>query len=140
MSRMRKLLLVVLGCIIGVAVVAGTWWGAQALLAQQSSKLPQPIARLSDCAGKTFTCYYQYLRPRTINDGPAAALADIKRAAATDTYAREQCHELAHVVGAAAFERYGNLAAVLRYDDPMCEGGYKHGAEEAQAQKQGHVD
>lgn len=136
---MRKLLLFVAGGLICVAVIIGAWWGARLLLKQPSS-LPQPIAHLSDCVGQKFECYYQYLRPRTINDGPSAALSDIKQAYATDPYVKAQCHELVHIVGAAAFEHYSDLQAVLRYDDPMCESGYRHGAEEALEQHQAHTE
>lgn len=90
---------------------------------------------MSSCTGKKFSCYYQYVRQRTLRDGPTAALADIKRAYQTDAYVKTQCHELVHVVGAAATEKFSRLQDVLRYDDPMCQNGYRHGAEEAMAQQ-----
>lgn len=134
---MRKLFWIG-GSVIGMAlIVAGVWWGSHTLLASPVRHVPQTIARLSDCVGKTITCYDEYLRARTINDSPEVAIGEVKQAYMTDAFVKAQCHEIMHSIGAAALERYGNMYDVMKHSDSFCQFGYVHGAEEALRVKHG---
>lgn len=133
---LRKVMWIAGGGIVLIGVVVATWWGAQLLMATPQHKLThvsQTIARLSECTGKNFGCYASYLRARTINAEPKMAFADLRQAYETDAVVRQQCHELAHVIGEAAFEKYGSVAEATAHGDGMCQAGYYHGLEEAAA-------
>ncbi|HSX18317.1 MAG TPA: hypothetical protein VLE51_03110 [Candidatus Saccharimonadales bacterium] len=85
----------------------------------------------------TFSCYKSELTDITTQNGPQAAFALIKKQYSTVPYIKSQCHQLAHVIGRAAYAKYGNIADAFAHGDQFCWAGYYHGMMEQVADEQG---
>lgn len=57
---------------------------------------------------------------------PTAAFAELKTMTANDPKLAVQCHALTHVIGNAAYAKYGSFKAAFAYNDYMCGSGYIH--------------
>ena len=86
---------------------------------------------IETCAGtNNFKCYEAYLTDKATSSDAVQAIEVLKKAYAVDEYVKSQCHQLTHVVGHAAYEKYGSLAAAYTKGDGFCWSGYYHGVTE----------
>lgn len=93
-----------------------------------SAKMTVPTS-LGSC-DMEFSCYRDYLSQKVAESGPEPAMSDIKSAYESHDYVRQQCHELVHVVGREAYEKYASLPEAYAHGDSFCWSGYHHGATE----------
>ncbi len=97
------------------------------------------VRPLSECAGSSeFKCYSEYFDAKTEATDPQTAFTDLKQAYEVDSYAKSQCHQLAHVIGRKAFDKYGSLAGAYPRGDSFCWSGYHHGITERAIGKLGN--
>jgi hypothetical protein len=99
-----------------------------------------PAANISDaCASNTtYSCYKKQLTGITNNQGPEAAMALVKKEYNQSSYIKSQCHQLTHVIGRAALDKYKNVADTYAHGDQFCWSGYYHGVMEEIALKNGY--
>lgn len=98
---------------------------------------PAPI-KITHCVGNDafdFQCYKKHFAAITEVSGPKVATDALKNLYAHNSYVVSQCHQLVHVIGNTAAERYGDIGEAFRYGDSFCWSGYYHGVVE-QALKQ----
>jgi len=62
---------------------------------------------------------------------PGIALNDLRNLMETDRKVLGACHELVHEIGHAAYEKYGDFAKAVSFQDDLCGSGYLHGVIEA---------
>lgn len=58
---------------------------------------------------------------------PAFALAVLRERVKTDNALLRSCHVMAHEIGRAAYETYGDFGEAMKYQDEICNSGYLHG-------------
>jgi hypothetical protein len=101
-----------------------------------------PAANINDaCAtdnGSSYSCYKKQLTEITKKQSPEAAMALVKKSYNQSSYVKSQCHQLTHVIGRVALERYQNVADTYAHGDQFCWSGYYHGAMEEVALKNGY--
>jgi hypothetical protein len=92
-----------------------------------------PSGQSGPCTGShfdDFTCYQAYLDSLVDTKGAEAALAELARLNATNSYVLSTCHTLAHAIGHEAFARYKSVDAASRHGNYTCWSGYYHGVYE----------
>lgn len=83
--------------------------------------------RLEDCEGR-FACVEQSFGNLVYDDGARSALAEFDRRIATDALVEQNCHRIAHTMGAAALLRYdGRVGRAFAEGSASCWSGYYHG-------------
>lgn len=90
------------------------------------------VAYISECtSGQDFKCYSDYFESKTQTSSALDAITEMKTLATTNEYVKAQCHQLIHVVGRTAYEKYGSLTDAYTKGDSYCWSGYYHGITEA---------
>lgn len=101
---------------------------------EKASSSPRTtFASRAICTGadsSNFDCYENYYTKLVEEKGIAAAVADIRKRYAANSYVYVQCHPLMHVIGRAASERFGNPGDAFAEGDSFCWSGYYHGVME----------
>lgn len=98
------------------------------------------VTPTDQCAAKndiTFGCYKQQLNDIISQNGPEPAFALLKNQYDKVSFIKSQCHQLVHVIGRAAYAKYGNIGETFVHGDQYCWAGYYHGMMEQVADKQG---
>ena len=72
-------------------------------------------------------CFREHYQSLVANQSVEAAIADIKDAYDKSAYVRGNCHQLMHVIGQAAGDRYGYVAEAYARGTEFCWSGYYHG-------------
>lgn len=89
-------------------------------------------ANIDKCLGTTdFSCYSNYYASITKTTTPVKALEDLRILGDKNSYAKNQCHQLAHVIGHEGYAKYGSLAKAYTMGDSYCWSGYYHGVTES---------
>jgi hypothetical protein len=86
-----------------------------------------------DCSGAfatDYACYQKRYRDLVRSFGVQAAFADLRNDFARDDFVKTNCHQMAHVIGRAAAEIYGDMPTTYSRGDSFCASGYYHGAME----------
>jgi hypothetical protein len=94
-----------------------------------------------DCAGamaNDFKCYQTHYQKMVASNGVAAAVADMKDAYEKSSFVKGNCHQLVHVVGRAAGDRYVDVSKAYAEGDNFCWSGYYHGVMESVIGKIGY--
>ena len=78
-----------------------------------------------------FHCFSDYYVAKTKNTNPVDALNDLKTLGEKNSYAKSQCHQLAHVIGHEGFAKYKTLPNAFANGNNYCWSGYYHGATES---------
>ena len=87
-------------------------------------------AGCSGALSTDYACHQERYRELVRDSGVEAAFAQLKDDYKKNELAKAGCHQLAHVIGRAAAERYGDLSATYGKGDNFCFAGYYHGAME----------
>ncbi len=96
-------------------------------------------ASASTCAAQpTFTCYKKVLTDITKSQSPEQASALVKSDYEKVPYVKTECHQLMHVIGRVAIDKYGDVARTYAHGDQFCWSGYYHGALEEFAKVKGY--
>jgi hypothetical protein len=99
-----------------------------------------PVANIpNQCQStQTYSCYKKELIDITNKQGPEAANALLKKEYENNSYVKSQCHQLTHVIGRAAYDKYKTIADTYAHGDQFCWSGYYHGVMEEIASKNGN--
>ena len=87
-----------------------------------------------DSAGdwqKMFACYDTYYQKLVKDIGPKEAMVDLKIRYNQEPFVKNECHQLAHVIGRAATAKYPTVDEAYIRGDSACWSGYYHGVIEA---------
>lgn len=97
--------------------------------------LAEPIPECSGAQSLNFGCLASRYEALTRRSGADAALADLQRARATNSYLDLGCHQMAHVIGRTA----GALSGQAAFQDgsDLCASGFYHGVTESVMQALG---
>jgi hypothetical protein len=92
-------------------------------------------SKIADCSGdraEDFSCYQQRYQDLVDNSGVQAAFADLKDQFKKTQFVKDNCHQMAHVIGRAAANLYGDdVSSTYSQGDNFCGSGYYHGAMES---------
>jgi hypothetical protein len=101
---------------------------------------PEASEGAADCSGASTTdyaCYQEYYRGLVRDSGVEAAFAELRDEHKENEFVRASCHQLTHVIGRAAAERYGDIPGAYVRGEHFCGTGYYHGVIEAIAARIG---
>jgi hypothetical protein len=107
---------------------------------RNNAPIPTDSSGPIHCVGEntnSFVCWRSHFAELTAGFGPKMALEDIKNLYKYNSYVISQCHQLTHVIGHGAIEKYPDISEAFTYGDPVCWSGYYHGAVEAAIRKLG---
>jgi hypothetical protein len=90
------------------------------------------------CPGGDLTCFRDHYRALVLAKDVDAAFVDIKDAYDKAEPVKANCHQLVHVIGRAAGDKFGDLAKAYGEGDDFCSSGYYHGVIEAIIAKIGY--
>ncbi len=99
-----------------------------------------PSSAVADCSGallNDFACYQERYQDLVRVSGVETAFDELKDEYGKNKFVRFNCHQLSHVIGRAAAERYGDIPGAYGRGDGFCGSGYYHGAMEAIIEKIG---
>ena len=82
-----------------------------------------------------FACEKEYYKAKYQVDGLDATFADLKTQYAINPFVKSNCHQLTHVIGRAAGEKYGDVSKAYAEGNDFCWSGYYHGVMEAILEK-----
>jgi hypothetical protein len=112
-----------------LVIVGGAVIGAWVVLRPTST-----TNNIVDCKGAqagNFQCWQKRYTAMVKLQSTQAAFKDVKTAYAQSAFIRSNCHQLAHVIGRAAAERYGgDVVKAYNEGDNFCWSGYYHGVME----------
>ena len=107
-----------------------------------SSHLPAAKQWDVDCAGAKatdFKCLQTHYQNMIAARGIAAAFVDVKDAYQKSPYVKSNCHQLVHVIGRAAGDKFLDVAKAYEQGDDFCWSGYYHGVMESVIGKIGYA-
>lgn len=93
----------------------------------------QPVGNVQECAGLSVgqpNCYKTYFSGLMKKEDAGAAVAEILKLSASDTYVASQCHQITHDLGREAAGYYKTLGEALSFEASACWSGYYHGVVE----------
>jgi hypothetical protein len=119
-------------------VTLGKWWwvplgilAASTLVALSVVNGPtQSSGTFADCSGDLaidYACYQEHYRGLVRSSGVKTAFAELKGEYEKNEFVRSSCHQLTHVIGRAAAERYGDISDAYERGEHFCGTGYYHG-------------
>ena len=109
------------------AYVSGTTAASAAKKLSVAAAFKPDGTKLSDCKLDT-SCYQQAFANMAYRYGPKAALATFVRDMRTNRYVEENCHRIAHAIGAGALTRFhGKVGEAFAKGSAACWSGYYHG-------------
>jgi mono/diheme cytochrome c family protein len=88
----------------------------------------KPDRRTVASCHRDSTCYQQAFANLAYYKGPKPALAAFTRAMHTNPFVEENCHRIAHAIGAGALTRFhGDVGTAFARGSAVCWSGYYHG-------------
>ena len=76
---------------------------------------------------REYSCYEEHLVHILNTQGASAALVALAEMAASDSFARAECHPLTHSIGRAALIEYKTFQIAVQFEDGTCWSGFTHG-------------
>ncbi len=127
---------------LGIIVFEPPFIGrSYAEVAQQTASKPTETREASaDCAGASaddYACHQKRYQALVRDSSVKAAFTELKEGHAKNEFVKSNCHQMTHVIGRAAAERYGDVPTTYAQGDSFCWSGYYHGAMEAVVAKVG---
>jgi hypothetical protein len=98
----------------------------------------QPL--IEACPQDDQDCQKKYYSDKYNQEGLEAAFQSLRAEYAIHSSVQANCHQLTHVIGRAAAQKYKNVADAYEKGDEFCWSGYYHGVMEGLIQKMGNDD
>ncbi len=121
---------------VPILLIACAVGGAFALLSSKPAT-QQSIVSCTGAAAIEFKCWEQRYQQMVKQQTPKEAFTDVRQVYEASDYMRANCHQVSHVIGRAAAERYGDVVAAYNEGDNFCWSGYYHGVMETVVQNIG---
>jgi hypothetical protein len=93
-----------------------------------------------DDRASDFICFQKHYQAIIATANVADAFTDLKAAYEKSSFVKGHCHQLVHVIGRAAAEKFGDVARAYDQGDDFCWSGYYHGVMEAILAKIGYLN
>ena len=111
----------------------------------RSSAEPAPLgAGASEAGGgcsgalaSDYACYQERYQDLVRDSDVKAAFAELKDEYEKNEFVKSNCHQMTHVIGRAAAERYGDIPSAYSRGEHFCGTGYYHGVMEDVVAKMG---
>lgn len=119
--------------LLGVAVLCAGVFLAQKQIHPASS-------RGIECGGQSeqdFSCWRERYKHIIDTQSPKEALADAQAKYDSISFVKDNCHEIAHIIGRAAGKKYLDISEAFRLGNDFCASGYYHGVMQAVADLEG---
>lgn len=87
-----------------------------------------------ECSGERasdYACFQERYQGLVLGPGVKVAFTALKDEYEKNEFVKGNCHQMTHVIGRAAFDRFGDLSRTYGQGDSFCWSGYYHGAMEA---------
>ncbi|MBI4033396.1 hypothetical protein HY379_00150 [Candidatus Saccharibacteria bacterium] len=133
LSRLQTFAVVIVLILLSSAVVFWQTTKGQA----DNTNIAIPVDTCAAQNNLTFTCYRTQLTNIVKENGPQPAFALLKQQYKTSAYVKSRCHPLTHIIGLAAYTRYGSVGDSFTHGDQFCWAGYYHGLMEQLAVEEG---
>ncbi|HLC99978.1 MAG TPA: hypothetical protein VJC11_03390 [Patescibacteria group bacterium] len=82
-------------------------------------------------SGKTNTEMYQALKTRfekiVLQFDPREAMQTLREESSQNKEVLALCHDVLHIIGHTAYDRYGSFKEAIKYQEDFCNSGYIHG-------------
>lgn len=99
---------------------------------QKSVKRNVNLAQFcKDNTANEFNCQKSFYQLQFLNGGVPRAFSSLKTEYQSRDSVKTNCHQLVHVIGRAAGEKYGDVSKAYAAGDTFCWSGYYHGVMEA---------
>lgn len=98
------------------------------------------LGAVPTCAGASaedFKCWRDRYQQMVAQQSPKEALSDADKNYKESSYFKSNCHQIVHVIGRAAGNKYEHVAEAYKMGGDLCWSGYYHGVLEAIATKIG---
>lgn len=125
-------------------VVFGPAFVQRTSVSGEADRVPQvanaTTTEAAGCSGALATdyaCYQERYRDLVRGEGVERAFVELKAEYEEGGFVRGNCHQMTHVIGRAAVERYGDVPGSYARGDSFCWSGYYHGAMEAEVARIG---
>lgn len=100
----------------------------------QNKQTGGPALSLQECTAEKaedFKCWREYYKQIVSQDSPKTALIDAQKKYDSDRFIKDNCHEIAHVIGRAAGLKYSDVSEAYSLGTDFCASGYYHGVMQA---------
>lgn len=104
---------------------------------------PSLIPEREPCSGKdatNFSCYNTLYTLMVAEDGIEPTFAFLRNEYNNSEYVKSQCHQITHVIGRAAAQKFSSAFEAYGAGDGFCWSGYYHGVMEAVIADIGYVN
>jgi mono/diheme cytochrome c family protein len=109
------------------AYVSGATAASAAKKLSVAAAFKPDATKVADCKADA-SCFQQAFANLAYRSGPRAALATFVRDMRTNRYVEENCHRIAHAIGAGALTRFhGDVGEAFAKGSAACWSGYYHG-------------
>lgn len=123
--------------IVPVLLIAGSALTAWKLLNPADTTEKVSAVSCVDTLASDFSCWQSHYKALVKDESVEKAFEDFKTNYNTNPYVKSNCHQIGHVIGRAAVDRYKTLTDTYEHGDTFCWSGYYHGAIETIAQNIG---
>lgn len=133
----KKIILALIVIAIGLFIASAVFIGFNSDDSSNKSNASVPTDTCEASDEIIFSCYRKLLDEIVMDQEPAKAMDLVKQQAPKIAYVQAQCHQLTHVIGRAAYDKYQDLGKTFVFGDHYCASGYFHGAAEQIVEKKG---
>lgn len=113
-----------LGLLVLIAI------GSIFFFAQKGKQTGSPALNLEYCTAEKaedFKCWREYYKQIVNQASPKTALLDAQKQYDSNRFIKDNCHEIAHVIGRAAGIKYPTVSEAYSLGTDFCASGYYHG-------------
>lgn len=100
-------------------------------VARAANAAPTDAAGCSGALANDYACFQERYRNLVRGESVERAFMELKADYEKGGFVKANCHQMTHVIGRAAFERYGGVPDAFARGDGFCWSGYYHGTMEA---------
>lgn len=98
---------------------------------KEANSLPELDCQNQSGSTGIFACYEKFYQELVAGSDPKAAMVDLKTRYHYEPYVKNECHQLAHIIGRAATAKYPTVDEAYIRGDSACWSGYYHGVIES---------
>ena len=99
--------------------------------ARSAEASAEGVAGCSGALAEDYACYRELYRNLVLDEGVNKAFVELRADYEEGGFVRANCHQMTHVLGRAAVERFGDVSGAYARGNGFCWSGYYHGAMEA---------
>lgn len=110
-------------------LLVASWWYVLRLDADKKITAMECV----DVQADEFDCWRQRYTGIVTDDSPELAFVDFRKQYEAVPFVKTNCHQIAHVIGRTASQKYSDVSEAYDHGDNFCWSGYYHGVMEGVA-------